>query len=169
MSIFSWSISEKDLKEQVENYHSLSISESSRGKTVLVFSGLFVLVAGVSFFAGSLEDTLWSLVVYIPLLVFVHRGSRWAVILLIITWTLDQGYALYSGGGYMIIVWWLIITPVFYHALQVENARKKDLVHKNINSIKNEVANNVQPKFCRNCGKELNGGAKFCVNCGAKM
>ena len=134
-SSWSWTIDESDLKTQVENYETLKITESYRGISVLIVLALLAFSFILSFLGvyADIETMIWGLVLYLPILFFVYKGHRWAIISLIILWTFEKGYALYevvesgSGSPIMAIFWWLIIMPYFWKALRGENEKRKVL------------------------------------------
>lgn len=168
-STWSWKVSPEDLKEQLEGYYTLKITQSYRGITVLLISALLTLSLVLGYFeVTSLEDVIYSLILYIPLLVFVYRGHKWAIIALFILWTIEKIFTLiYSveAGSSPIgsIIWFLIVAPVIYKAYVVEQERSK--VSLNIISSKDSSANSA---FCSQCGKEVGGDAQFCKFCGNK-
>jgi len=167
-SSWSWKIDEADLKNQVENYKTLKITQSYRGISVLIISALLGLSLILSF-AGLYADpsTIFlGLIIYVPIVFFVYKGHRWAIIALMALWTFEKGYQLYgigqSGTGSAIwpIIWWLIVMPYFWKALKVENERRK------LTPATNGTTGSV---FCHKCGAQNEADAKFCLKCGAKM
>ncbi len=161
-NIWSWKIEGHDLKNQLDNYSNLKITESYRGISVLIVLALLTLSVLQAFFGVnvSFEEILYGLIIYVPILFFVYRGHRWAIVALMALWTFEKGYQLVEVGGIMPIIWWVIIMPYFYKALKVENERKKQT-----KTMSNEVAGQSE-KFCGNCGKLVTSGAKFCQSCG---
>lgn len=128
-SCWSWRTDETELKNQVENYTTLKITKSYKGIAVLIISVLLGLSLLLSFF-GTVADPitiLCGIALYSPVIFFVYRGHRWAIILLMILYTLDKGYLFYElrGNNVMPIFWWLIVMPYFWKALRVENERRK--------------------------------------------
>ncbi len=168
-SAWSWKVSPDDLKEQLEGYHTLKITQSYRGITVLLISALLTLSLVLGFFeVTSLEDVIYSLIIYIPLLAFVYNGHKWAIITLFILWTIEKIFTLiYSveAGTSPIssIIWFLIVAPVIYKAYVVEQERSN--MSLNINGSKELGINSA---FCSQCGKEVSSDAQFCKFCGNK-
>jgi hypothetical protein len=126
VSIFSWKMSNEEIRNQIDNYNKLKITQSYRGISVLITLALL----GISIIVGFLGvypvgDALYGLIIYLPILFFVYRGHRWAIILLMILWTFEKGYQLIETPNIMPIIWWAIIIPYFYKTLKVENKRKK--------------------------------------------
>lgn len=115
------------MKTQVENYKSLKITESYRGISALLILGSMVLTVLLAKFGAISYDAVYSSIIYVPLAYFIYKGHKWALIVIMILWTLEKGYQLYSGGTSVIvpIIWWSIFMNYFFNALKVELARKK--------------------------------------------
>lgn len=110
-----------------------------------------------------------SLVIYIPILFFVYKGHRWAIVSLLILYTIEKIYTLYLSvemGGFVLgsIIWWLIVTPYIYKALLVENARKKG-----IQNPATVTADVVEGVYCTKCGTKAESDGKFCTKCGSQL
>lgn len=167
-SSWSWKIEEADLKNQVENYNTLKISESYRGISVLIISALLGFSLILAFFGvyADIATMIWGIVLYLPIIFFVYKGHRWAIVLLMAMWTLEKGYQLYQigqgggGSGIMPIIWWLIIMPYFWKALKVENEKRK---------LAPALKDAPGSAFCHKCGEQLETNSKFCTKCGAKV
>jgi hypothetical protein len=164
-TIFSWKITEEDLKNQINNYNTLKITESYRGISILITLSLLGLSLILGFFDFlSLEDILLSLIIYLPILLFVYKGHRWAILALMILWTIEKGIQLFTVGNITPLFWWAIIIPYFYKALKVENARKKQKAANAVPPVSNKLN-----RYCRNCGKALAQSTTFCPYCGFKL
>jgi hypothetical protein len=168
-SSWSWKIDETDLNNQVENYNTLKITQSYRGISVLIISALLGFSLLLSFFGVYADPTtmFWGIIIYLPVIFFVYKGHRWAIVLLMVLWTFEKGYQLYeigqsgSGSGIMPIIWWLIIMPYFWKALRVENER--------IKVSKLNQASQTGNRFCSHCGGTLETDSKFCAHCGKNI
>ncbi len=163
---WSWKITPEELKEQVENYKTLKITQSYRGVSVMIVGALLLFSLLLSFFGvySDVTSMIYGLVIYVPILFFVYRGHRWAIVLLMALWTFEKAYTLYlsvqSGGGvWSSIIWWLIVTPYIYKALVVENEYRKT----------KKVAIDVNTIFCSKCGAKQGADAKFCTKCGVGL
>lgn len=165
-SSWSWKIEEDDLKNQIDNYSTLQITKSYRGISVLIVVALLALSILLAFFGiyASVEEILYGLIIYIPILFFVYRGHRWAIVALMALWTFEKGYQLVEVGGIMPIIWWAIIMPYFYKAFKVENERRK---YEQVTTNEDRATNQFG-KFCGNCGKPISSDAKFCQSCGTQ-
>ena len=128
---WSWGIEELDLKNQIENYHTLKITKSYRGISALIMVALLCLSLLLSLF-GKFADTetiIWSIILYSPILFFVYKGHRWAMISLMALWTLEKFSQLYElkqgGNAAPIVIWWIAVMAYFWKALKVENEKLK--------------------------------------------
>lgn len=133
MSIFSWKISDEDLKNQVDNYKTLKITESYRGIAALLILGSMVLTVLLAKFGVISYDAVYSAIIYVPLAFFVWKGHRWALIMMMILWTFEKGYQLYDSGGtspIVPIIWWAIFMGYFVNAFRIELARRKMVLAK---------------------------------------
>lgn len=158
-NIFSWKMSDEELQNQVDNYDTLKITESYKGISTIILLAILALSLILGFFnVIPVEDVLYSLIIYIPIIFFVYRGHRWAIISIMILWTIEKAITLFAGGSVLSIFWWAIVIPYFYKALKVENERKK---------IEKISSNKIY--FCENCGNKIKKGTKFCTNCGKKI
>ncbi len=165
--MWSWKITPEELKEQVENYNTLKITQSYRGISVLIVGALLLLSLVLAFFGlfSSVSDIILSLVLYVPILFFVYKGHRWAIVSLLVLWTLEKAYTLYLSvdmGSTPIssIIWWLIVAPYIYKALVVENARIKN---------KQNPSVEVEGIYCTKCGTRQAKDSKFCTKCGNQL
>ena len=161
-NIWAWNIDETELKDQVVNYNNLKITESYRGISSLIVIAILALTFFLSLLeiGSSLEEFFYGLILYIPLVFFVYKGHRWAIVSLMILWTLEKGYQLIEMGGVAPLIWWVIITPYFYRALKVENEKRK---------TKSSHKNTPELLFCHKCGAPLEPDSVFCSSCGEKV
>jgi len=166
---WSWKLSPDELREQVEEYKTLKLTQSYRGISILLLSALLLLGFILSYFGQytSMEDMFLSLIIYIPIFIFVYKGHRWAIIALLILWTIEKGYTLYlatESGGFILssVIWWLIVTPYIYKALLVENARLKITSDPSTDTETDGV-------YCTECGNKATTDAKFCTKCGKQL
>lgn len=168
---WSWKMSPEELKEQVEGYNTLKITQSYRGVSVLIVSALWLLGLVIAFFGeySSVSDMFLSLFIYVPILFFVYKGHRWAIVSLLVLYTIEKIYTLYLSaemGGFVLgsIIWWLIITPYIYKALLVENARRKGV--ENPTTVAADIVEGV---YCTKCGTKAESDGKFCTKCGTQL
>lgn len=167
-SAYSWVMLPNELKNQVENYHTLSFTETARGAAIIFMLCLVALSMLLTFFTVIPFDssTVVEWLIYCFSLYFVYKGHRWAILLVMFLWTGDKAYQLYqvssSGQGSvpLVIFWWFIVMPYLYKALKVENARSRTAPVPVTSSIS---------IFCQHCGSRQDLEAKFCTVCGKQM
>jgi len=134
---WSWRTNPEELTNQINNYEVLGITKSFKGIVVLIFCGISLISVALSFFGLLLlSDVIISLIIYLAVLIFVYKGHRWAMVVLMVIWTLDKVYTMYLSvqlgfSPVNSIIWWLIVTPYIYKAIKVENMRRKiNLINK---------------------------------------
>jgi len=156
----------RKVKRQVESYDTLGITQSARGRVVLLFGGLYALSIVLSFFdIIALGDLMWSLIIYVPILIFVYKGHKWAMIALMILWVIEKVYTAYltvenqSGSVWGSIIWLIIGISVIAKALKVENARQEAVPP-------TATASATIGNYCKECGTKLDNDSKFCASCG---
>ena len=161
-NIYSWAMTPEELRFQIDNYQTLKITESYRGIAALLLLASMTLTAVVSFFSGTADTTIWGVVAVLPVAYFTYKGHRWAIITLMILWTVDRLYSLSlsPSNGIWLIIWWAIFMPYFYKALKVENARRTSPM---------QVVNNKGSVFCNHCGSRQDSDSKFCTVCGKQI
>lgn len=117
------------MHKQVEGYDSLKITESYRGISALLILGSMVLTVALAKFGVIDYDSVYSAIIYLPIAYFIWKGHKWALIAMMILWTLEKGYSLYASAGVtspiIPIIWWAIFMGYFVNAFKIELARKK--------------------------------------------
>lgn len=166
IGLFKWKMDGEELKNQVENYATLGFFKSARkvATALMIFSAIITLIFMM---AGWFPSEIWvDIVLILILALFVYKGKKWAMIVTMIYWTFSKGFQLvssFSAEDYsfnnviMSVIWWAIFMGAFWQAYQVEGKRKKQ------SKISSEY-----PRFCRNCGSQLDENSKYCAKCGAK-
>jgi hypothetical protein len=122
---YFWKIDKNDFRNQIKNYNFLKITKSYRGQTVLIFTILIILsiILGV-FNIVNLQDALLALIIYIPLLIFVYKGHRWAILLLMLLFTFSS-FGQFLVNGKVNFILWIAIMFYLYKTLKNENERKR--------------------------------------------
>ena len=162
-NVWSWNVSPGDLEKQLKGYDTLKITETYRGITVLTITALLALSLVLGYFeVTNLTDVLYSLVFYVPLLFFVYKGHRWAIITLLILWTIEKVLTLMDSmeqgnSPFGSIIWFLIVAPIIY---------KTYVVERNRNQAQPLGAVSSDTRFCSQCGKPISADVKFCGSCG---
>jgi hypothetical protein len=77
-------------------------------------------------------DAVYGAIIYLPLAFFIWKGHRWAMIAMMILWTIEKGYQVYATAGesspIIAIIWWAIFMSYFVNAFKIELARKKAVI-----------------------------------------
>lgn len=125
----NWRISKEELKNQVDNYDTLGFGSVRRVSVILIVASIimslvFVVVGWTS------PSVLIDILLWIILAIFVNKGSRWAIIITMIYWTISKGAQIVSGefnSAKIIfsVIFWGIFMSAFWQTYQVERARKK--------------------------------------------
>lgn len=176
-SIYSWEISDEELKNQIENYNHLGMLKSYRKiSSILV---LWLIISAIaSLYLGFFEAPLLILPVlifYILLFYFVYKGHRWSIIVLMMIFTVEiifkeiNGFIALDKVKFFPIVWWFIVVPVLFKALKVENERKKKIQNTNANNNTKPQITKIKIIFCQKCGKKNINEANYCKKCGNKI
>lgn len=155
-------------KDQVEQYSTLPIYKSSRGIATLFFSASILITIFLSFISDAilLEEVLFSLVVYVPLIFSIYKGYRGAMIAMMVLWVAEKigSMILFESAGISSIIFLIIGLQVLWQALSVENIRKKELKgNRQQVQLKKQIGN-----FCSQCGQKKIGSGVFCTECGNK-
>lgn len=122
-----FSIGDEELQQQVDNYDSLKITESYRGISLLAIAFSMAVTLALVAVHWIAFDSIYSLVIYLPLAAFIYKGHRWAIIAMMLLWTYEKGYSVVNGSAFIVaLIWWAFYMGFFYKALRVENARRKN-------------------------------------------
>ena len=134
-SLLWWRVNPEELKEQVENYSTLKITQSAKGISFLflIASGIITL-SFVAFFSYG-KTGIFDTVLFVIFGFFVYKGQRWAIIGAMVLWTIGKfllAYEAIIGSGsnkgiafILQIAWWALYMHAFYVALKVETLRCK--------------------------------------------
>jgi len=160
LGLFELKLDEKELKNQIENYNTLSFLKSARKIAtasivfIAIITSIFIMVA------WFISDAWIDIILILMIAFFVYRGKKWALITIMIYWTYSKGFQIVSsfsienfsiGNIIMPVIWWIIFMGIFYKAYQVERERGK-----------------ISPNFCSNCSAKIKRGTNFCTQCGKK-
>lgn len=133
---FDWNIKDDDLADQINNYHVGKYWSYRKITALLLVLLLVVNVLLYIFFASVSVDAIFIMsLIYLPLAYFAYKGKKWAILSIIIVWTLDKGGQIGSliinsdansdgsGAFWIIIIWYALFMKVFWRAYQVEERR----------------------------------------------
>ena len=122
---FTFGLSPEELKNQVDNYSTLTVFRSYRGlSAILLLLSVSITAMWVAY--SSYDTSAWiDAFVLLIMAYFVYRGSKWAFIAAMIVWTVEKIYAIKINPSTFLIqiVWWFFYILVFHRGWQVEKAR----------------------------------------------
>ena len=163
-----------ELEKQISEYHNIKVIESYRGISALIFLVSLILSTILTFLSnGSIEIIIFSLIIYLPLIYFVYKGQRWAMLSLMLLYTLDKFYQIANNevNIKVAIIFWIIIMPILGKAFIIETERIKINKKENNKTAKPEeqVIEKIKTAYCSKCGSELKNNSIYCHNCGQKI
>ncbi len=134
-SIWNWRIDGDELNKQISGYDTLSPFEAKRKRSalLLVLSAALGIVLNLWLHLYDPTGVYIEVVIFLILAGFIWKGSRVALIIAMIGWTIEKGFQLigvFTAGtpsgfqGYIAIVWWAWYMSEFVVAYQVENAKR---------------------------------------------
>lgn len=173
-----WKMDEKELKNQVINYDTLSFFRKARGlvTAVIIFS---ILMNLLFLFSGSITKLGWIDIILMTILaIFIYQGSGFANIIMMIYFTISkilQVINSISNGQttsvILAIVFWPIFMMVFWQAYQVEKARREKHFYDDLGNkaSKEPIGEDDIEYTCEVCGVDVPAEAKYCPKCGSKF
>jgi hypothetical protein len=122
-----WQIEPEELDKQVSQYNDLKFFRSVRGQAVacLAFS---IAVTCVLVYSGVMDSSAFiDAGIMAVLAIFIYLGHRWAMILAMVLWTIEKGFAVMDSPGRLVmhVIWWCIYMHAFYFSFRVEQERMK--------------------------------------------
>ena len=121
---FSIKMNAEDSQKQIQGYDTLGIM-SSRGISAALIMFSVVITVLLIVFKILESAALIEVLIMVGLAYFVYKGKRWAIITIMVLWTIEKALQVIGGGSIIAIAWWGVFMYFFYRALQVENARKQ--------------------------------------------
>ena len=104
-----WQIDQDELAKEITKYHSLGAVR----KVSLAFLIFSACTTSLFIYLGWGGVDAWSFVdvaVFLILGIFICFGHRWAMVVAMVVWTAERGFALFgnsqSGAAVTQIVWW---------------------------------------------------------------
>ncbi len=132
-----WKIDKKDIDEELIEYSKNKNSSFRKVAGYLILASL--LLTWIFVFLGLLPSVdLFSIIIYLPLAIFVMKGYRPFIIIAMIFVTIDRFGSLFLMNQYSVtsiglrVLWWAFQMKFLFGAFLVENERNK---HKFLNSI----------------------------------
>lgn len=161
-----WKINSNTLENQIQQYKSLKIYESYKGIAAMLIGGRILLselvlliqwVPDNNFIISFLRRDfgLVGLFFYLFLAIFVFKGKKWALLIMMVIETINSGFSLFRSSSLegsfwlMIIFWWSIFMKMLYTSYRVEVERSNLIRDKNKtnNVVEKEVEKNILKKY----------------------
>lgn len=130
-------ISDEDLKDQVEQYNILKITQSARGISflVLIFSCIITLLFII--FSDLKVVAILETIIFFIFGLLIYKGYKGAIITVMLLWTIEKLYLAYESifvsnniSGVQHVIWWALCMRIFYIALKIEQLRKRSCIKK---------------------------------------
>ena len=97
-------------------------------------TGFILLVTMLMGLLTQSYDIFFELALMLPMMYLMYRGYRWIFVFAILWWTFEKGLQLYVAPGSAsiasILVWWAVVTYVYFQAYKVEAVRARIFLHK---------------------------------------
>jgi ribosomal protein L37E len=167
-----------EMSRQVNEYDTLSITQSVRGKTVLFMGGTFIfsLILGAFGILVKPLDVIFEAIVYIPILFFIFYGHRWASIVLMVMWTLEKIYTLVLMSDYVkpslglflsILGFWAYIISLSLKNIEIENLRirNKEFLEEGDMFVYEKDLIKSKDSFCSKCNIHYPSENEICPHC----
>ena len=126
------------------HYNTLKITKSYRGISFIIFTISSLIPVLYSVYSATPMEKLAPIcigaIISLVMALFVKKGHRWAIVLIMFLFTADKGYAIlkmHNGFAAVIVLFfWFFITRFFWRALQVENVRNLAKTESRVNEKK---------------------------------
>jgi len=130
-----WRVDQAELTEQLEGYDRLGLLRSARKLSVVLLT-VSAAVTAAAIYADRLGASSYvDALLFVVLSAFVFFAHRWAMIAVMMLWTLEKGSYVYdslagaqpNGGGIAAhFLWWTTYMHAFYLAFRVEQERRRN-------------------------------------------
>jgi uncharacterized membrane protein len=188
INAFKWKVDKKTIKEELNNYNNIDSAKNIAAIFIIFFGGITGLL-----FNFSSADNWINLIFYAVLALLIYLGLKWAIILIMVIWTIDGVMNIFNhlllNNSWAVLwtgFWWAMGMKLMWKAFQVEialknkikvkkkNLPKSDEVEKSNKEYHNEKNENYftgknQVNYCVKCGQKLKKHNKFCHQCGIKI
>lgn len=167
-----------DMSRQVNEYDTLSITQSVRGRTVLFMGGVFIisLILGIFGILVKPLDVVIEAVIYIPILLFIFYGHRWASVVLMVLWTIDKIYMLITATDYIkpniglllsTFAFWAYVINLSLKNIEIENLRikNKEFLEEGNSFVYEKDLVNPKDYFCSSCNIHYSSENEVCPQC----
>lgn len=135
INIWNYKINAEELSDQVENYYKYKLGKTYRGALIQTLFLLFIFTFVVSFFVPIFSplESLIGIIIYLPFIYFVYKGSKWGLVFLSLLIILDRISVIYLaissnygvGGvvGQLFLGYFLLVLA--YKAYLIESEKEK--------------------------------------------
>ena len=136
--LFGWKLSKQELKNQVENYDSLTLFGSFRkiSASLMFFIAILNLFYLVMYYFQPTDPFSLFYLIDISMLIIlataVYQGMKQAIFISIIFWTMEVFYQIYCDIGnnnivdiFLSLFFWAIFINIFYKTWVIEKERQK--------------------------------------------
>lgn len=138
-----WKVEAWELEKEVKEYETASITQSARG-VGFILAILSTTLTVVAIMVGALASASYiDAVLLFGFGYFSYRGKKWAMIGMMILWTIEKLYGLGYTNIFVSYLWWSVYMHAFYKAYLVEKAREEKTAPAMASSV---VAKTVAPK-----------------------
>ena len=133
-------IRHRERARQAEEYNNLPFRRTFRG-IAFYLTGFILLVTMLMGLLTQSYDIFFELALMLPMMYLMYRGYRWIFVFspslflipgsvfAILWWTFEKGLQLYVAPGSAsiasILVWWAVVTYVYFQAYKVEAVRAR--------------------------------------------
>lgn len=121
-------IRHRERARQAEEYNNMPFRRTFRGMAFYL-TGFILLVTMLMGLLTQSYDIFFELALMLPMMYLMYRGYRWIFVFAILWWTFEKGLQLYVAPGSTsiasILVWWAVVTYVYFQAYKVEAVRAR--------------------------------------------
>ena len=121
-------IRHRERARQAEEYNNMPFRRTFRGMAFYL-TGFILLVTMLMGLLTQSYDIFFELALMLPMMYLMYRGYRWIFVFAILWWTFEKGLQLYVAPGSAsiasILVWWAVVTYVYFQAYKVEAVRAR--------------------------------------------
>lgn len=181
----NWSLPKHKLNYQAEKYDSLNFTKTTRFSSV----ALLLLSTAITIFLILIDwahQLVWiDVFIVLILCFFIYKGSKAAIILTFIYWTIakliqiiEMASVMHADGGGIaaVIVWWAIVAKPLWRSYQVEkkrieikNEKKKEINRKEKKINIPDKGNKKKTLYCSQCREKVEKDSNYCASCGNKI
>ena len=119
-----WIPTKEEIQAEVDNYNNLTFFKKTKNVLVtfiLVITGLSLLLA------GELNVEIWSVLLYLPLVLFIYLNHRWAILLFGLLYVADKIIFIIQGySPFTQIIFGVIAVLVSYQSFKVASGLNLD-------------------------------------------